>query len=177
VFNMKKWIYILILLPISAFGQLDSCGQYKKVINYFESDTTFSSYFDKVKLKFKVRENIGSGGIYPFMTYDYIAGKLGLNDKKLIFAQDTAIIQPMARQLEKEEYSDTTEYVMNCLPDLRTKRNAKIYVNFYRKDKNVLSVYTGRIYRKPRHTYGMMHLFFFNNNNEIKRVFESTWIE
>lgn len=175
---MKKLIYILVLLiPCGVLGQIDSCVQYKKVINYFKSDSAFVSCYNGVKLKFRVNEKISSGGIHPFVTYDYIAGKLGLANQNMVFSQDTAIIYPMARKIEQEEYSDTTEYVLPCLSDLGAKRSAKININFYRKESDVLVVYTGRIYKKTRHTYGMIHLFFFDENNTISKVFDSNWIE
>jgi len=174
---MKNWIYILLLLPISIWGQVDSCEQFSKVIDYFETDTTFKEYYKNVKLKFHIGGKFDSGGIYPFMLHKYLVGKLGLEDEEQLYNQDTSIIYPMYRQLLREDYADTTEYYLNCLTDLGTKRKANIFVNFYRKDKNVLTVYTGMIFKKPRHTFGMIHLFFFNENNDIEKVFETTWIE
>lgn len=175
---MKKLIYIVILLiPISILGQSDNCDQYERVINYFKTDTTFNSYFNGIKLKFRIKEKVGSGGVYPFMTYEYVAGELGLDDKKSVFSQDTSTLHSMARKIEQEEYSDTTEFLLTCLSEYSVKRNAKIYVNFYRKDNDVLVVYTGRLYKKPRHTYGMIHLFFFDEKDNIRKVFETDWVE
>ncbi len=170
-------ISFLLLIGSNGFGQESNCEQYKKVIEYFKSDTSFNSYYNKVKLKFSINEEVGKGGITPFLTYDYIAIKLGFKDKSLLFAQDTSVFMPEVRQLEKESLTDTTKNTLNCLNNLSVNRNPKIHINFYRKEKNVLSVYTSRIYKKPRHTYGMMHLFFFNELNEIEHIFETTWIE
>ncbi len=174
---MIKWIYILILTPISVFGQIDNCYQYQSVIEYFNSDTSFHSYYDEVKLRFEVSDNIGKGGITPFMTYHYIAGKLGFDNEDLVYSQDSLIIYPMVRELEKEDYSDLTTYNLPCLKNLGVKRNPKIYVGFSRKDENVLIAFTSRIYKRPRHTYGMIHLFFFKDEHEIDKVFETRFIE
>lgn len=175
---MKKLIYVVLLtIPFTLLGQSDSCAQYQKIIEYFKADSSFTSYYKGVNMKFRISQKVSSGGVLPFMTYDYIAGKLGLTKEELVFNRDTSILFPMLRKLKKEENSDTTEYRLTCLSNLGVNKKARINIDFCRKDSDVLVVYTERIYRKPIRTYGMIHLFFFDERNNIIQVFDSTWIE
>jgi hypothetical protein len=107
---MKNIVIItIILFPISLWGQADSCIQYEKAIDYLKQDSTFQLYFSKTKLRFRVREEVGKGGVSPIMTQEYIAGKLGFDDEADYYRMDSSIVYPMARKVEKEEYSDTTK--------------------------------------------------------------------
>lgn len=175
---MKTLLIIIItLLPIVLWGQADSCFQYGKVLNYLKQDSIFQSYYSKVKLKFKICEEVGEGGVSPAMTRAYVAGKLGYDDEVSFYRLDSSLVYPMARKIEKEERLDTNKYILNCLSEIKVKRNPKIKVDFYRKDPDVILVHTERIYKKARHTYGMIHLFFFDDEDNIQKVFDVTWIE
>lgn len=173
---INKFLYIFLFIPTIVFGQIDSCDQFKIVIDYLKNDLTFKTYYDIRKPKLKINAKV-SNGISSFLTYEYIAGTLGFSSKEQVFSLDTSIIYTIARQLLKEEFSDTNEYLITCISELGVKKNANIYANFCRKGKNIITIDTGKIQKKPRHTYGMIYLFFLKDNFEIDNVFKTTWIE
>ena len=173
----KRFFILLLILPNSIFGQVNECLQFENVIEYLKFDSTFTARFNKVKLKFKIGHKVRSGGVYPFMVNEYIVGKLELEDEAEIDNQDSVLIESMYDEVVNDEFRDTMSYISTCITKLVVKRNTKIFVNFCRKDEDVLCVYTSRIYRKSKYPYGMIHLFFFDEDNKIKRVFDSTWVE
>src|SRR5690606_28277248 len=108
---------------------------------------------------------------------EYIIGKLRLPDKKALASVDTSTYFSLQRQLEREIDKKEISFTLDCLNALNKSRNPNISVKFGYKEENVLLVETGRIFIEPKHSFGLTHLFFFNDQNEIERVFYSNWIE
>jgi hypothetical protein len=171
-------LFFLLFVPIVLVGQQDSCTQFEKAISYLKSDTTFLSCYSGVKLRFEVSDEVGSGGLYPFMIHEYVAWKLGLENQDELQTLDTSLVYPLVREAEREDLSNRPSNILSCLSEMGTKRNPKIYLSFSRmREDNVLLVFSSRIYKRPRHTFGMIHLFIFNKSDDILKVFDTRWIE
>jgi hypothetical protein len=65
-----------------------------------------------------------------------------------------------------------------CLKDLQRRRiKYNIEICFYRKSDQVIFVYTRRLHNHPSFSNGIVYLFFFDENNNIRKVYRSIWIE
>ena len=70
-----------------------------------------------------------------------------------------------------------SSYSIDCFQYDNYKR-PKIKIYFSRINSSTLAVWIANINRNPRkHTNGKYLIFIFDHNNQIKKVFETNWME
>lgn len=170
---------IILLLPLTAIGQNNDCEQYEQVIKYIKKNREFRSRFGR-KRRLWVDDSVRVKAISPDLIHSYVAGRLGIKDAQHVFRQKgkkKEEVKQMYDQLAKRDKITPKTYKIPCLSKFSVKRNPKTYVGFSREFPDVLVVYTHRIYKKSRHTYGVDMVFFFDAQNNITKVFFTPWIE
>jgi len=170
---MKKLLFILSLFSSIGFSQTNECEQFEKIINYFENDSIFKDHFRETSLRLLVDNEVaGSAGIvWPWIQYEYLAMKYNLERVSDWQELDSTKVDLFLKDLENKSHTDTVSRDLNCPFLLREEKRGQIAVKFYRADSQVIFVWTERIYRKERHSYGMWHLFSFDAENNIIEVF------
>lgn len=183
--NMKtKFLLVLIIiLTVSVKAQRNIadngqfCDQYSKIINFFKNDSCAKKEFPIKKFKIQIDSTVGYGIGFPIMAMFYISEQLQVN--LINFNDKDSISKSMWEKLGNEEYENRNVKVTSiCLKFANCKeKNKNINLGFARKNEFVVFVNASRIYNYARHTNGIFYLFFFDEKNNIKHVYQKNWIE
>jgi hypothetical protein len=153
------------------------CDQYSKIINFINKDSCAKKKFPVRKFKIHIDSTVGYGIGCPFMNNFYLSETLHLNLTNLSI--NDSLLRIEWEKLNQEEYRNSNlKVASSCLKQAnRKKKNNNINLRFARKNENVVFVNASRIYKHDRDTNGIFYLFFFDEKNNIKRVYRDNWIE
>ncbi len=184
---MKKKIVIILFflvignIDINAQTNLKDndafCDQYSKIVELISNDSIARIEFPFKNFAFQIDSKLSFGIGFPFMTRFYIAETLGIDPKNLDL-KDSVVIK-LWIETEKEDYNKRKIFENSlCLTEIQGKESDyNVYLSFSRKSDKVVFVNASRIYKYPRHTNGIFYLFFFNENNNIDKIYRDNWIE
>jgi hypothetical protein len=151
------------------------CTQYRDIIAFIAKDSLASKLFDNISLKFKINNTVNYGVGGQVMISDYLKGILNI-DK--IIPGDSAVKVLWANTFNEEIEFNKLSIHSKCLEGIIPyEQNPNIEIEFSRKSDTIVFVEASIIKQKPSYGKGMMYLFFFSNDDQIKRVFKKDFIE
>lgn len=176
---MIKLIILILLTNFTVIEDLNKeCEQYKLAYSYVKGDSVYKAFYGLGKNRIYVSDSLSIIAFHEVEQNDFLIGKLGLSNARELFDMDTSVVNPMRRELTNEwvelgnDKSPRTK--LDCMGSLGVKFFPKVSMSFARYNDEVIVVYTSRAVN-PRAEKGIYYLIFFDSENKIKRVLETTW--
>jgi len=141
--------------------------QFKKSIEYLKTNKKFDD-------KFGVDSVVRTGWGYDTFLFQYLSTKLKVEELDLL-KQDKETLRKLEEPLEHLGYYDTLSIIPSNVYKSNKRSKWTVLISKYDKESLLLHL----TYRKnPKvHGQGYIYMFFFDNNNEIVKFFETSWIE
>jgi len=150
------------------------CIQYEKIIKELKTDKEYKEYFNVRKLRLNIYDSIYICGIDEYLLADYYAYKWGIT-KTDFFSLPGDSIGKYYKLAEKRNTS--IEMYQNECVSLLNDYRPNVSVIFSRIDTNTIQVGLEKIYRKPRHSFGLLLIVVFNNETDIEKIIKTSWTE
>lgn len=176
---MIKLLPLLLLIGLYHIENSDKeCEQYKLAYSYVKGDSVYKAFYGPGKNRIHVSDSLSTIAFHEFQQDDFLIGKLGLSSVRELFNMDTSIVNPMRRELTNEWVelgnNKSPRTKLDCLGSLGVRFFPKVSMSFSRYNDEVIVVHTSRAVN-PRAEKGIYYLIFFDSENKIKRVIETTW--
>ena len=146
------------------------CSQFNNALQYLHKNKIFSKRF---KMDYKVR----SGWGYDRLTTEYLSYKLNISESDVWNTDRGRLKEAMKYLKDNISYEDTLMFINNCYINYKTKKNSKWKVLISKTDTESLLIQFSYRKKPNLHGFGLIFLFFYNENNEVVKYYKTTWIE
>lgn len=175
---MKKILFITLIflaaLPNISGQENKGCEQFNKAFNYVEIKLLQKGFREVGQLQIDTVVQQCSG--IPLMIDEYYAYQIGITENEFQ-ETDTIIRNEIYRKNQKSLMKIDSIFSIDCFSFSNSKRS-KLTLRFERINDQTISIWISEVKRKKkRHTSGEYLIFVFDNENQIKKVFETEWIE
>lgn len=166
-------LFFLFITP-NVWGQEGECEQFKTTFEFVKLNYIEKDYKRNVKFSIypEVQESLG----IPFLISEFYAYQMGIpitEFQKMEIVNKDSIYRMNSENLMKID----TIYSIDCFKYKNHKR-PKIEILFKRIDSSTLGVWLINIQRNRRNNRdGQFLILIFDNKNQIKKVFETSWME
>lgn len=166
---------IFLIFPLSLIGQENNeCEQFIKAYEYVQINFLQKEFKKERKLQIDTIVQNWTG--IPFMTSEYFAYEMGITETEFQ-KLDTAIRHRIYRKNQENLVRIDSTYTTLCIKTANFKR-PNLRLSFTRINDKSISIWISRIQKNhKKHTNGKYLIFIFNNQNQIEKVFETSWTE
>ena len=174
----KHIIYIsliFLIFPFSIIGQENNeCEQFIKAYEYVEINFLKKEFKKERKLHIDtiIQESAG----IPLMITEYYAYEIGITETEFQ-KLDTTKKNNIYRKNQENLLRIDSTYSIDCIKTENNKQ-PNLRVSFSRINDKSISIWINRIHKNPKkHTSGKYLIFIFDSENQIEKIFETTWTE
>ena len=146
------------------------CSQLNRALEYLHDNKIFS---EKFKMDYKIRGGWG----YEYLLNEYLSYKLNVPEKEVWSTDKEVLLEAMKHLKENVPYEDTLMFINHCDIIHKTKKKSKWKILISKTDKESILIQFTYKKRPNLHGNGLIYLFFFNENNEVDKYYETSWIE